>query len=483
MGALPRRPLVLTLTLLVPLLLPTVATAGTAELTTSTFGGRADETVLFAHLAYTARRGEVNRLRVLFDATGATIIDRAGVAPGRGCARIRDEERLKVRCDFGGATVAELRVSLGDRGDVAHERGRIPEYEGGIGGMLAIVGGPGDDRLDSGDANGTLSGGGGDDLLRSQHGAVFVGGPGNDRMLGGAGFDTFRAGADLDGRDTMLGGGGRDAVSYEARRARVHADLKGDRDDGTPGELDRIGSDVEDLTGGDGPDRLVGNRRRNRLVAGGGRDLLVGLGGPDELDGQQPHGRATDDGDRMLGGSGDDSLNGGAGNDVLVGGAGWDIAQAGPGDDTVIARDSGPDQITCGGGRDRLNLDRWDWFEARYGACESVRRSAPPVAVAIFVRRRLSYHVDRPVALAEVGCPGDARVTCTGTAEIISEGGSRATVDIRLRPGELAFPEVQLDTATWEAAKNGARPRVQLVLRVREPHGNVVRLVYAVRIE
>jgi len=144
-------------------------------------------------------------------------------------------------------------------------------------------------------------------------------------------------------------------VSYEARRGGVRADLQGDRDDGAPGELDRIGSDVEDLTGGDGSDRLVGNGRRNTLVAGGGRDVLAGLGGNDALDGQSAHGPPADDGDRMLGGSGDDSLTGGAGNDVLVGGAGRDFVQAGPGSDAVLLRDDAGDRVECGGGRDRLS--------------------------------------------------------------------------------------------------------------------------------
>ena len=134
MVSLPRAPLLLALTVLGTLLLPTVAAAGTAELTISTFSGRADESVLFAHLVYTARPGEANRLHVSFDATGATIIDRAGVDPGRGCARIQVEESMEVRCDFAGATVAELRISLGDRADVTHVLGRIPEYEADIGG-------------------------------------------------------------------------------------------------------------------------------------------------------------------------------------------------------------------------------------------------------------------------------------------------------------------------------------------------------------
>lgn len=481
MVSLPRAPLLLALTVLGTLLLPSVAAAGTAELTTSTFSGRADEPVLFAHLVYTARPGEPNRLHVSFDAAGATIIDRAGVDPGRGCARIQVEESMEVRCDFAGATVADLRVSLGDRADVTHVLGRIPEYEADIGGVVAVAGGPGDDRLDSGTANGRLSGGSGDDLLRSHNGNLFTGGPGSDRMLGGPGFDTFRAGRGLDGRDTMLGGGGHDTVSYEARRGGVRADLQGDRDDGAPGELDRIGGDVEDLAGGDGPDRLVGNGRRNALVAGGGRDVLAGLGGNDALDGQAAHGHPADDGDRMLGGSGDDSLTGGAGNDVLVGGAGRDFVQAGPGSDAMLLRDDAGDRVECGGGRDRLSLDRLDWYEGHYHACESVRRSAPPVA--IYIDNQLTSFTERPVAMAQIGCPGDASATCTGTAGVVSDGRSGGSVAIALRPGEFAFLDLPLDDTTWEAVKGLARPRARLVLRVRQPNGNFVRLIYPVRIE
>ena len=50
--------------------------------------------------------------------------------------------------------------------------------------------------------------------------------------------------------------------------------LDGVRNDGEDGELDDIGSDVENLEGGEGNDSLTGNTAGNYLAGGAGNDVL-----------------------------------------------------------------------------------------------------------------------------------------------------------------------------------------------------------------
>ena len=91
--------------------------------------------------------------------------------------------------------------------------------------------------------------------------------------------------------------------------------------------------------GGPGDDRLVGTK---------GDDVLRGRGGADVLSG----------------GSGSDRLVGGPGRDVLRGGPGYDqfnmadgAELPSPGRDRIVARDGGPDEISCGDGADVALVD------------------------------------------------------------------------------------------------------------------------------
>ena len=464
--------------------LPGVAVAGTAEVRPYEVASRNGDTVTVARVVYTPRRGEASRLHVAFDADGASVIDRAGVNPGRGCRRIQVEESMEVRCDFGDATSADLRASLGDGGDVANFSGTILFDEAGAGGGDAVIsGGAGRDRLDAGSVFGVLSGGTGDDVLRAPRGGVrFRGGAGNDLMVGGTSGDEFLAEGMRDGRDTMVGGGGSDMVSYGPRRRAVRADLEGDRDDGSRGERDRIGADVEHLSGGAGADRLTGNGRRNRLIARGGRDVLIGRGSKDMLDGEFALRGGDGGADRLVGGPGNDQLLGGGGDDSIDGGPGADFARGGPGDDRVDLRDGSYDELECGRGRDRASLDRRDWFSGVFGGrCEVVRRSRP--AVAIFIGSgEVRFHADRPAGIGPIGCPGDAggdapAPPSSGTGAL-GRHGLPLDPPEPVRPGgdparsrDLGDREEQLG-APGNAGPAGARAG-----------GRVVRLAYPVRIE
>lgn len=159
-----------------------------------------------------------------------------------------------------------------------------------FGGEITIMGTDNVDRpMDGTNGNDTLRGLAEDDLLR--------GWEGDDVLDGGA------------GRDAIDGGIGRDTASYAFAPARVDARLNDG--EGFSGEAagDRFTS-IENLTGSDFDDLLIGSTGANTLNGGIGNDTLSALAGNDTLDG----------------GENNDTLNGGAGGDTLIGGSGIDTA-------------------------------------------------------------------------------------------------------------------------------------------------------------
>jgi Ca2+-binding RTX toxin-like protein len=125
-------------------------------------------------------------------------------------------------------------------------------------------------------ANNTLNGGTGDDVVSARDGKDLVrAGDGDDIVYGGAGNDTVEGGR---GDDVLYGQTGDDLI-------------KGDK-----------GDDI--LSGGEGKDTLNG---------GAGYDIIEGGAGQDEIDG----------------GDGDDTIEGGAGSDEF-------IIRPGAGDDLIV---------------------------------------------------------------------------------------------------------------------------------------------------
>ena len=78
--------------------------------------------------------------------------------------------------------------------------------------------------------------------------------------------------------------------------------------------------------------------------------------------------------DVLTGGAGNDDLSGGPGNDVITPGPGRDSVGAGAGNDRIVSRDSQPDVIDCGPGRDMAIVDPVD----RVRRCETVVRIQSP---------------------------------------------------------------------------------------------------------
>jgi hypothetical protein len=112
---------------------------------------------------------------------------------------------------------------------------------------------------------------------------------------------------------------------------------------------------------------VVGANGADRITTGFAGDTVNGGEGNDEI-------RTGDGGDTVVGGRGDDAIVTGAGNDTAQGGLGFDAIDTGAGDDEVRARDSEPDQVACGEGNDRAQVEDAD----RLTDCETVDRIATP---------------------------------------------------------------------------------------------------------
>ena len=142
----------------------------------------------------------------------------------------------------------------------------------------------------------TIGGTEGDDLI--------IGGNGTDSLSGRAGNDTLIGGAE---GDTLDGGDDTDTVSYETASTGVRAVLQNPATNTGDAAGDSY-VDVENLTGSDHADQLIGDTNDNTIAGRAGRDRLVGRDGNDSLFG-------GGDNDRLEGGLGADVLNGGSGQD------------------------------------------------------------------------------------------------------------------------------------------------------------------------
>ena len=203
-------------------------------------------------------------------------------------------------------------------------------------GVNRLESGSGGDRIEARGGDDELIGGSEVDRLFGEAGKdKLTGGQGNNVLSGGDGDDRFIESTGWVGNDGYDGGAGLDTVDYTARTVRVAIDndgVAGDdgqdtNGDGITEEKDRIGTDVEGLTGGKGNDRITSARAIKEdtcatLNGGAGDDLL--LGGPGDAR------------DVMFGGDGNDALWGGDGTDFLIGGPGSDGEHGQDGDDRFV---------------------------------------------------------------------------------------------------------------------------------------------------
>ena len=117
--------------------------------------------------------------------------------------------------------------------------------------------------------------------------------------------------------DTLDGGAGIDTASYGGSLEGIYVDLDLGTATGGDADGDTL-TNIENLTGSDFADTLIGDAQANVLDGGGGNDTLYG----------------------------------GAGNDTLIGGTGNDVAYGEDGDDTYVFSegDLGSDQFYGGAG-------------------------------------------------------------------------------------------------------------------------------------
>jgi hypothetical protein len=171
----------------------------------------------------------------------------------------------------------------------------------------------------------TANGSGGDDQISLQGAlgsgsplalaASLNGGAGNDQLTGGTKNDTLNGDADNDtcialttpdGADVCKGGSGVDTAAYATRSTPLSLTNDGAANDGAAGEGDNIGTDVENLTGGQAADTITTPRTGANIASGGaGNDTL------DVRDGIGPNGDKADGGggtDTCLADTGDTRL-------------------------------------------------------------------------------------------------------------------------------------------------------------------------------
>lgn len=161
-----------------------------------------------------------------------------------------------------------------------------------------ICGLGGNDKIQGLGGNDTIDGGSGDDSI--------VAGSGDDKLYGGTGNDTLKGES---GSDYFKGNEGIDTVSYSDKKKDLNISLNNKKDDGEKNEKDLISSDVENLTGGTGNDKIQGNDRKNTLIGLAGNDKIEGNKGNDEIVGKEGS-------DTLKGNQGDDHIDGGQGSNT-----------------------------------------------------------------------------------------------------------------------------------------------------------------------
>jgi len=107
-----------------------------------------------------------------------------------------------------------------------------------------------------------------------------IGGSGNDSLTGSSAANVFDGGT---GADVLKGLGGIDTVTYASRTQPLVVTIDNKANDGEVGELDNVFTDIENLIGGSGADKLTGSKAANALTGGKGADTIVGGSGNDTI--------------------------------------------------------------------------------------------------------------------------------------------------------------------------------------------------------
>lgn len=217
--------------------------------------------------------------------------------------------------------------------------------------------------MNLGDGTGTFDFGGNSHTVALQSIENATGADGSDDMIEGSGEDNVLSGlggadtfSGFGGNDTFDGGDGQDTVSYAGASGGVNVYLQYSGKNVGSGEGRDVFVDIENLTGSNFADRLIGDAGDNVFRGASGDDVIKGKGGNDSY-----FGEAGDD--RMRGDAGIDIMDGGADGDILLGLAGNDMLDGGTGDDFLyggldsdtLNGEDGADVLRGNRGGDRLN--------------------------------------------------------------------------------------------------------------------------------
>ncbi|MGL4962657.1 MAG: M10 family metallopeptidase C-terminal domain-containing protein [Inquilinus sp.] len=152
----------------------------------------------------------------------------------------------------------------------------VTYYDSFVGVSVSLVTGLGTGGEAQGD---TLAGI--ENLSGSQGNDTLVGNAGVNRLAGYSGTDVLRGGA---GADVLIGGAGADTASYFDAVAAINVNLTTGLGAGGDAQGDTL-FEMENISGGQASDGLVGNTVANTLQGWNGNDVLVGRGGTDTLTG------------------------------------------------------------------------------------------------------------------------------------------------------------------------------------------------------
>lgn len=273
-------------------------------------------------------------------------------------------------------------------------------YSGFDRGQNSIAGGAGNDTIEGYAARDILSGGDGNDQIKTVADTVFINGGGYTTLPGWAGRNTLDGGAGNDTltaafiSDTMVGGTGNDSLSGVFNRATGDdgndtIDARSMTFGSSPGQIPAgtIPGNIQiNLVGGLGDDVLWGNTSpsasnvfdgsagNDTMYFGNAYDKITGVyDGNDWLDltrlpaGTTPISISDFSGNNVFvggntiavplyltAGTGADNILGGASNDWLVGGQGNDSLFGLDGDDTLNSGGVGSSSLFGGRGRDCL---------------------------------------------------------------------------------------------------------------------------------
>jgi hypothetical protein len=328
-----------------------------------------------------------------------------------------------------------------------------------------------------------VNGGGANDVLRGDGGAgtgtafgrklFLFGGIGDDHLVGGDaddGLGYFGLSSDEAGNDTIAGGAGADQLS------------------GAPGD-DTIagGAGTDNVTFYNAPTGVTVDLAASGLQNTGG-------GGVDSFSGVE-NGTGSLNDDLLLGDAAANRLDGAAGNDILDGRAGEDAltgdGAVSSGSDTLLIRDGGPDQATCGPDADTVTADLAgvDTIDAD---CESVlfdTFTPPPdgggdgsdtsLDVTLAARRKQDA-VGRKGLVATARCPTEnCEVVARASIRVPRPRGTPARARVRpvkLRKATESLPAGVSEKLVLRLPKKGAK-RTRAALRDRPRLPAVIRIV------